>query len=293
MVRALVTGGTGFVGGRLVAALVARGVETHVVVRPTTSPRRRAQLGSVHGWVVDDGRVDTLTAALARIRPDVTFHLATHFVAQHAPDDIRPLVEANLSLPLRLAEALAAQGQSRLVNTGTVWQHVESALFRPKGLYAATKQAAEDLLRAYAELDQLSVCTLVLTDVYGPGDPRPKLLPSLVRAAREGGPPLAMGSGRPYVDLVHVDDVVAAFLAVAEPGASRWERFGVGSGAPVTVRALVALVEEVLGVPVPVEWDARPDRPLEMVTPWSPGPPPPGWAPRIDLRTGVAQLGGA
>lgn len=290
MDRALVTGGTGFVGGRLVATLLARGVETHVVVRETTPPERRARLGPVAGVVVDDGRVDTLAEAVARIRPDVTFHLATHFVAQHTPDDIVPLVAANLSLPLRLAEALTAGGATRLVNTGTVWQHVENAPYRPKGVYAATKQAAEDLLRAYAELELLSVCTLVLTDAYGPGDPRPKLLPTLLRVAREGGPPLAMGSGRPYVDLVHVDDVVAAFLAVAAAGTDRWERYGVGSGAPVTVRALVALVEEVLGVPVPVDWDARPDRPLEMLTPWSPGPAPPGWSPAVGLRDGIADL---
>ena len=263
-------------------------------MRPSAAPGRLAPIGPVAGVVVDDGGMQSLTEAVARIRPDVTFHLATHFVAQHAADDIVPLVEANLSLPLRLAEALAASGPSRIVNAGTVWQHVGNAPYRPKGVYAATKQAAEDLLRAYAELDLLSVCTLVLTDAYGPDDPRPKLLPTLLRAARDGDT-LTMGSGRPYVDLVHVDDVVAAFLAVAEPtigapGDETWTRYGVGSGAPISVRDLVALVEATLGATIAVEWDARADRPMEMLTPWSPGPPPPGWAPQVTLRDGIAAL---
>ena len=260
-------------------------------------PERLAPLGPVAGVIVDDGEMASLTDAAARIRPDVTFHLATHFVAQHTAADIVPLVDANLSLPLRLAEALAAVGPSRLVNAGTVWQHVDNASYRPKGVYAATKQAAEDLLRAYADLDLLSVCTLVLTDAYGPDDLRPKLLPTLLRAARDGDT-LAMGSGRPYVDLVHVDDVVHAFLAVAEPledhGAQpaneNWARYGVGSGAPITVRDLVALVETALDATIAVEWDARPDRTNEMLTAWSPGPPPPGWAPQISLRDGIAAL---
>lgn len=288
MERALVTGGTGFIGSHLVHELGRRGVETHVLVRESTPRERLVHLPDRTQVVIDDGTVEGLTVAVEAIGPDVTFHLATHFVAAHTPADVGPLVDANLALPFRLAEALSAE-PGLLVNTGTVWQHVDSALYRPKGVYAATKQAAEDLLRGYAELGLLHVSTLTLTDVYGPGDPRPKLLPALLGAARSRET-LPAGSGRPYVDLVHVDDVVRAFLAVAEAPARPWSVFGAGSGAPLTVRDLVAVVEEALGTTVPIEWDARPDRPNEMLTPWSPGPPPPGWTPAIPLADGIRAL---
>ena len=75
-------------------------------------------------------------------------------------------------------------------------------------LYAATKQAFTDLLVFYAEVEGLAVHTLELMDTYGPGDPRAKLIPFLLRAGAEGTT-VEMTDGTQLIDLVHVDDAVA------------------------------------------------------------------------------------
>lgn len=293
--RALVTGATGFVGSHVARALMTTGADVHALVRPG------AQLALVPDFVETvtfhtvAADAESIAAAVADVRPDVTWHLATNFVAEHTVLDVDALVEANVAFPTRLADALAGLGASaRFVNAGTAWQHVGGERYRPKNLYAATKQAFEDVLAHYCERQRLRVITLNLFDTYGADDRRGKVLSALV-GALESGEPLAMGSGNQLVDFVHVDDVSAAFLRAAdvadqlEPGSAA-ARYAVSSGAPLPLREVVALLGEVSGRAVPVEWGARADRPGEMLTPWDAGPPLPGWAPKVDLASGLESL---
>ena len=194
---------------------------------------------------------------------------------------------------MRVAEAAAQVPRRVFVNAGTAWQHVDGEPYRPKGLYAATKQAFEDVLRYYADADQLHVVTLNLYDSYGPDDPRGKLVSALVNAARSGKH-LDMTSGRQLIDLVHVDDVVRAFshafsLARGMPFCEA-RAFAVSSGQAVSLRELVGIVEAIVGHPLDVTWGAREDRANEMLTPWYAGDPLPGWSPRIKLVDGLGAL---
>jgi nucleoside-diphosphate-sugar epimerase len=307
--RALVTGATGFVGSHVARALAASGAEVHALVRPGARLDRVPDLVDVVTFHTVEAHAEQVAAVVADIGPDVTFHLATHFVAEHRPADIDALVESNIAAPTRLADALASGGRGvTFVNAGTAWQHVEGEPYRPKNLYAATKQAFDDVLRHYTERRQLRAVTLNLYDTYGPRDHRGKLLSALVGALRSGEP-LAMGSGEQLVDFVHVDDAAIAFLHAADvardPDDGTVPTFAISSGAissgaissgaissggPCRVRDVVELLGEVAGHPVPVRWGARPDRPGDMVTPWYAGAPLPGWRPTIGLREGLAAL---
>ena len=282
--RVLVTGATGFIGSHLVRRLAGSGVEVHAVVRPTSPVERLADLGDAVRLVVDDG--GDLSRPFADVGADVCFHLATRFSAGHGPGDIVALIQDNIGFPTRVADACTRTGVGTFVNTGTAWQHVGGAAYRPKNLYAATKQAFEDVLVHFAAAG-LRAVTVNLYDTYGPDDPRGKIVSALAGAAGSGTP-LAMSSGHQLIDLVHVDDVVDALVAAVDappPGP-----YAVSSGDPRTLRELVALVADVVGRPLAVEWGARPDRPDEMLDHWHAGPPVPGWTPRIDLERGLRDL---
>ncbi len=291
--RVLLTGATGFVGRHLARALVDRGAEVVALVRPGSS---RSVPAGVTAVAVPRSAAD-LEEAVRAARADACVHLATHYVAQHRPDEVEALLQANVIFGARLAEALAAVGGVPLVDVGTVWQHVDNAPYRPANLYAASKQALADLLVAYSLRSGLPVVRVTLTDTYGPDDDRPRLVPLLVEAASSGAP-VYLASGTQLVDLVHIDDVVAAFAAVLDrlaeepawPEGDGSSRVGVSSGAPITIRQLVAAVERVSGHRLAVEWGARPDRDVEMREPWDPGPPPAGWQPHVDLVEGLADL---
>jgi nucleoside-diphosphate-sugar epimerase len=278
MTRVLLTGATGFVGSHLVRRLLAEGSEVHAVVRPTSKPLP----AGVTAHLDPGGDLRALVEAAA---PERSFHLATNFIAEHTPDQVEALVRDNVAFPGRLADALAAAGVRPLVNVGTAWQHVDGAAYRPKNLYAATKQAFEDVLAHYAHAGTLEPVTVNLYDTYGPDDARPKLMSALLDAARRGTS-LAMSSGHQLIDLVHVDDVIDALLTAPADGGP----YACSSGRPLTLRQLVELVGEVAGAPLDVEWGARPDRAGDMVEHWDAGPPVPGWQPRIALEEGVRSL---
>lgn len=291
--RALVTGSTGFVGRHLAAALVRDGWHVHAVIRPESDPSPLAALGSQVTLHRHDGTTAGLCSIAAAALPHVAFHLASRFKSDHEPDDVGPLVDSNVRFPAQLLEALSRARVRCLVNTGTAWQHFEDRIDVPANLYAATKQALESILAYYIDAHGLEAVTLELYDTYGPGDPRSKIL-SLLRRASLEGTPLSMSPGEQRVDLVHVSDVVAAFLLAAEHllggRCTGHERYAISSGQPLPLKELVARYERVLGRRIPVRWGGRPYREREVMVPWSRGAPVPGWRPRISLDEGLRSL---
>ena len=69
-------------------------------------------------------------------------------------------MSSNITFGTQLVEAMVANGCYQFVNTGTSWQHYENDEYNPVNLYAATKQAFEDILRYYVETSALRVITL-------------------------------------------------------------------------------------------------------------------------------------
>ncbi|MGC4119574.1 MAG: NAD(P)-dependent oxidoreductase [Myxococcales bacterium] len=282
----LVTGATGFIGRHLVPELLAKGHAVTVVEhRSPVVPELR-------------GRVQILPSsgleAMRGLDEVVVLHLATLFAGQHTSGQVDAMVEANLAFGQRLLEALDPKKCAGFVNVGTTWQHFESADYHPFNLYAAHKQAFEDVLRYYAEVRGLRALTLKLADSYGPEDPRRKIV-SVLLAQLGKDAALDMSPGEQFVDLLHVRDAVGALLHAADLVRTRNDlprpcSFQATSGQPLTLRALVALLSEVSGRPLRVNWGALPYRPRENLHPVTFGQRLPGWTPAVDLRSGLAEL---
>lgn len=267
MTSVVVTGATGFVGRNLVPLLESRGCRVTPLTRATAEAGPRAVLECISG-----------------AEPEVVIHLATHFLSSHDAQDIPALVRANVELGTVVAEA-AVQSRARLVSIGSAWQHVDGRDYEPVSLYAATKQALVPILEYYASAHALETRTVTLFDTYGPGDLRPKLVPSLLRAARDDAE-LQMSDGRQLIDLTYVDDIVRGLADVALAADAPSDSV-LRSWRPVTIRDLVAITEEAIGQRVPVAWDRRPRRPREMRTDWIFGESPPGWQAEVGLDDGL------
>lgn len=265
--RALLTGITGFIGGTLARRLIADGWTVHALVRAESDIGNLPFADVTTFHVAQDG--PEVMAAVAAAAPDVVFHLASLYLAEHRPDQVAALVQSNILFPALLAEAMANAGVRRIVNTGTAWQHFRSEPYLPVNLYAATKQAAEDLLRYYGDARGLSVVTLRLFDTYGPADRRRKLIQILIDAAHSGEP-LAMSPGDQIVDLSHVDDVVDGFMIAArrllDATVALRETYLL-SGERYTVKALAQLVQEATGQSLAPDFGGRPYRPREVMEP--------------------------
>jgi nucleoside-diphosphate-sugar epimerase len=288
--HALVTGGTGFIGLHLIKHLLAAGWSVHLIARPDAE--RLAHIPSTVQIHPYHGETFDVIEAVRLSKPDTVFHLASLFLAQHTPQQVLPLIQANLLLGTQLLEAMSVAGVTSLVNTGTSWQHFQSERFRPVNLYAATKQAFEDILAYYADAAGIRAVTLMLFDSYGPDDTRKKLL-RLLLDSLQNNTELQMSPGYQVLDLVHVDDICRAFLHAARllqnPNHPSITEYAVSSGEQMSLRDIVATLEKVAGKTLRIEWGARPYRPREVMLPWA-GPPMPDWMPEIKLVDGLIPL---
>jgi nucleoside-diphosphate-sugar epimerase len=290
-VKVLVTGATGFIGRTLLGKLQAHGWETAALVRPATENSEPRVFDNTK--VFDyEGNYESVRRAVREFQPDVVVHLASLFLARHVPADIPALVSSNLLFGTLLLEAMAEAGGGRFVNTGTSWQHYDSDSYRPVNLYAATKQGFQDILDYYVDARGIKAITLKLSDTYGYGDVRPKLLQLLLRTW-ETGEVLKMSPGEQEIEYTHVDDVAKGFLGAAELllgdtfcGSAS---YSLRSGAPVTVKELVKLIESLSGRRLNVEFGATEYRPREMMTAWK-GEMLPKWKAEISLEKGLKEM---
>lgn len=287
--RALVTGATGFIGSNLVRHLLTLGWEVHIVARPGASFTVLAPVLDAIVVHEHDGSAAGMAALVGQANPDVVYHLASCFLAQHRTSEVDTLIGSNVLFSSQLAEAMATHGIRYLINTGTSWQHHENAAYNPVNLYAATKQAFEAILAYYVEVCGLKVTTLALFDTYGAGDPRAKLISLLWKTALHQEP-MSMSPGEQLIDLVHIDDVLAAFMLATEAirtQESGHARYGVSSGQPITLRDLVTAFEQAAGTALPITWGGRPYRPREVMVPWNTYASVPGWTPKVPFEVGI------
>jgi nucleoside-diphosphate-sugar epimerase len=290
---ALVTGATGFVGSHLVKCLLTENWYVHIIIRPTSSLQ---QLQSVQDNLTihtHDGTIHSMINIVGTIQPSVVFHLASLFIAEHQSEDITNLIDSNIRFGNYLVEAMITHQVEYLVNTGTSWQHYQNQDYSPVCLYAATKQAFEAILQYYIEANALNVITLKLFDTYGSDDPRPKLLYLLNQIAK-AQQSLPMSLGEQLIDLVHINDIVNAFVIAAERllagNVSRHEKYAVSSGEPLTLKELVRCYERIMQHNLPIVWGGRKYRKREVMMPWDKGQWIAGWEPQVKLEEGLNML---
>ncbi|MDQ7001096.1 MAG: NAD(P)-dependent oxidoreductase [Ghiorsea sp.] len=271
MKRALVTGATGYVGSNLVKGLIRGGWAVSVITRPDSSMKLLSRVSDKVNVFKVTGSAHCIQDIVGKAKPDVVFHIASMVVNEHKPDEVASLIGSNITFGTELLEAMVFHGVSRFANTGTYWEHYQNKDYSPVNLYAATKRAFQDLLQYYVEAKGIKTITLKLFDTYGQNDPRPKLLNLLMKIA-ETGETLAMSLGEQKIDLVHIDDVVSAYLLAAERllgnKVDRHEIYGISTGKPMSIKDLVNQVEQVTGKKLHIEWGGRPYRDREMMDIW-------------------------
>lgn len=295
MIRVLVTGASGYVGSQLVRRLIRSSeYEVSILVRPSSN------LAPLNAYMADlrvfpsDGTIDSLVQLLHDARPEVVVHLASQFLNQHTPQDIVPLIQANIQFGTSLLEAMLQTDIKRFVNTGTSWETMDgSPNYRPVCLYAATKRAFEDILTYYEDAHGFSALTVKLYDTYGPDDPRPKLF-SLLRRSMSASEPIPFSPGEQILDLTYIDDVTdaleRAIRYVLAKDAPRSEEVHVGTGEGKRLRDVVEVFEHTLGKRTNISWGERPYRTREVMRAQADTQAAErllGWRPTIDLMEGI------
>jgi UDP-glucose 4-epimerase len=231
--KALVTGGAGFIGSNLADALLARGNEV-IVVDDLSTGRRENLDGAlaagatlVEADIRDRAALEDLAAAE---KPEVVFHLAAQIDVRKSIAD--PAFDASINVggTANVLEAARVAGSRRIVFSstgGAIYGEgegqqlplAEDAPLAPEAPYGQSKFAGEGYLALYERLYDLSTIPLRLGNVYGPRqDPLGEagVIAIFCGKLRAGERPTVFGDGKQTRDYIYVGDVVSAMLAAAE-----------------------------------------------------------------------------
>jgi nucleoside-diphosphate-sugar epimerase len=248
---ALVTGATGFIGRRLVDALVEAGYKVRAVVR---DPARAQHLNAPGVELVQGDLGDPASLTEAVTGTQRVFHCAALVGDWLRPEETR---RVNVDGTRALLSACASAGVERVVYLSSLSVYglghhhgtYESAPHRYSGeTYIDSKIDAERMVRVFMDRDGPEIVILRPGFVYGPGDQRfmPRLLEALARRQF-----MYIGDGSKVLNIGYVDDVVqAALLADATPAAAG-QAYNLTDGTETSLRTFVEFLSHQLGIPAP------------------------------------------
>ncbi len=306
--RALVTGGAGFIGSTLVDRLLAEGHAVDVV--DDLSSGSLANLAEARADRANDLKVHQLDIRdpgvvdlVARREPEVVFHLAAQ--ADVRVSVARPAFDAEVNIvgSLNVLEGARIAGSRKVVfasSGGTIYGEPaavdlpvkESHPQQPLSPYGVAKRVVTDYLHVYRELHSIEFTSLAMANIYGPRqDPHGEagVVAIFAGLLLEGKPCTIFGDGSQTRDFVYVDDAVDAFVRAADRGSGLL--CNIGTGVETSVNELYAAMADAAGVTDPAT--PAPPRTGELAR--SALDPSRaalhlGWEPWTDLPTGVAEV---
>jgi UDP-glucose 4-epimerase len=250
--RAIVTGGAGFIGSHVVDALLARGHDVHVLDDLSKGTRERVA-ASAELHVADIREPDDVFAA---VRPEAVFHLAAQADVRSSVE--RPDHDADINVrgTVRILEAARRHGAKVVFSStgGAIYGECdrpapETAPRQPLAPYGTSKLCGEEYLATWNRLYGTSHVSLRFGNVYGPRqEPHGEagVVAIFMGLLRDGGTPKVFGDGSQTRDYVYVDDVVRAMLLASDHQAGGI--MNIGTGTETSVLELYDAIEQVSGI---------------------------------------------
>ncbi|RMH18070.1 MAG: SDR family NAD(P)-dependent oxidoreductase [Acidobacteria bacterium] len=300
--RVLVTGAGGFIGSHLAERLVDEGAAVRALVHYNA-------LGS-RGWLDRSPRSEAMEIVAGDVRDpesvrqavdgvEVVFHLAALIAIPYSYRAPRSYLETNAGGTLNVLEAARRSGAGLVVHTSTS-EVYGSARYVPidedhplqaQSPYAASKIAADQLVRAYHRSFDLPVVTVRPFNAFGPRQSPRAVIPAIATQLLAGGR-LKLGNLHPTRDLNFVANTVDGFLAAARSPAAIGEEINLGSGREISIGDLVRLIARLLEVEAEIELEAERVRPPKsevdrLLASSERAERLLGWRPRIGLEEGL------
>ncbi|MEI8349909.1 MAG: NAD-dependent epimerase/dehydratase family protein [Candidatus Omnitrophota bacterium] len=295
--KILVTGANGYIASNLVRYLVVKKYKVIALEKQNSDFNKLRDLRGKIDFVTIKNDFGSINNVFRQSRPYAVAHLAALTMMEHRPEQVKALLSSNIVFPTLLLEAMRENGVKYLVNTGTFWEYAKtSATQHPLNLYAASKSAFEHIVRYYEDAHGFRCATLKLYGVYGPFDPRAKII-SLLKKSISAKDPISFSAGRQRLDLVYIDDVVRAFERaigyVCRKRSSIHETFFIGTGQSITLCQVARIFSSCIDKPLHIRWGGRPYRTREIMNSRADirlARLKLHWRPQFDLQSGISKM---
>lgn len=257
--RALVTGGSGFIGSHIVDKLIDKGIEVRVF--DMVMPTHRKDIEFYQASLLN---LDEMRMAFAGI--DVVFHLGAVADVKDVFKEPHYSEAINVRGTLNVLEAARLNGSiSRVIYGSTVWvysdvkeQRVDenTPLYSPSHLYTATKLAGEYYCHAYSKLYNLDVTILRYGIPYGPRARKGAVIPIFVEKALRGEPLTIAGDGSQFREFVYVEDLAEGNVLALKPIAKN-KIYNLAGNEKITIKQIAETIRKIHGE---IKIESIPDR---------------------------------
>jgi nucleoside-diphosphate-sugar epimerase len=287
--KLLITGATGFIGQNLIKNLMSHNINIHIVVRQNSDISNFSENISVFKY---DEKIDSLIYYFENEKFDGVIHLASLFLATHNNSDISNLINSNIKFGTELLEASVKSNVKWFLNTGTFWQNYENEDYNPVNLYAATKEAFENIAKFYTQTSNLIFTTIKLNDTFGANDTRNKVF-NLWYKIFKNDEVLGMSAGNQIIDISYIDDVTNAYSTMIDnlnkddKSIYNHKTFVVTNNQKPTLKELSKIFEDVIDNKLKINWGDREYRHREVMQPFSQGITVPNWKQQYSLKDAI------
>jgi len=248
MQRVLITGGLGFLGQHLVKAFSECGDEVRIFARPK-APKEASETGRIIWGDIRNPEIVEQAVEGA----DLVIHTISNF--RKGGSDKHEAYDINVVGTENILSASLKSGVKRFIHCSTIGVHgnvreipaSETTRFNPGDLYQETKLIAEKKVWAFYKETGLPITVVRPISMLGPGDLRMLKLFRMIKKGRF----IMVGPGEALFQPAYIDDVVAGFLLCSRHEKALGEAFILGSEEYLPLKKLVALIADLLDVPVP------------------------------------------
>lgn len=296
--RVLVTGSTGFVGGRLVPKLVKRGYDVYSLERYVTGRYVLGQERDVKTVFGDLKEYFMVRRMIREVQPEVVVHLAAISAVAYSYDHPHENIETNLLGTVNLAEACLREvphfKQFLFASTSETYGNgpspkTEETPQNPNSPYAVSKAACEKYLVYMRDAHGFPVTILRNFNTYGRRD-NPHFVVERTITQMLQGKTVRLGDPSPIRDFEYVDDHVSSYLSCLDNPNSKGEVFNFCTGKGVSIKQMVDLISKLCDYKGEIIWGTIPSRPLdikELVGDYSKAKRLLGWHPKFTCEKGL------
>lgn len=251
--KALITGGTGFIGSNLIKALIEKGWEVYVVIRKnsTIGYKKLERIKNIKYIYVEElfsyyCKEDNESLLQTQVIPqfDVCFHLASYGV-DYRQQDISEMINGNIKFTMDVLNFCKENRTKKVINTGSCFQYginkgrklTEEDKLNSQTYYSVTKVTAENMANIYAENNNINLITIRPFGVFGENEGLHRFIPQLMKSMVLNEK-MDMTYGEQIRDYLYIKDLIEAYITLALKDVPKYEAYNICSGEEITIKEM-------------------------------------------------------